>query len=77
MTQKIILDYFFSLSPYRKFLFFVFVIVLRRELKIPAYFVARYKTPSGEPCADSLPASPDSLSLCVSKGENKAGQGVN
>jgi hypothetical protein len=34
-------------------------------------------TPSGEPCADSLPASPDSITPCVSVSENKAGQGVN
>ncbi len=36
-----------------------------------------FKTLSGEPCADSLLSSPDSSLLCVSKGENKAGQGVN
>jgi hypothetical protein len=39
--------------------------------RVPRYYL------SGEPCADSLPASPDSSLLCVSVSENKAGQGVN
>jgi hypothetical protein len=38
---------------------------------------AHHVLKSGEPCADSLPASPELLTLCVSVSENKAGQGVN